>query len=254
MDFRGYTPFLDQPDPRRVDLRASLGAIPRQLMVRTYYERGAVPVYALVDVSSSMRFEGGARKHELAAEIAASIAWSATRNGDAFGLVACDDNVRMELFEPPSTRRSVAIDIRRRLLAVRADMVASASALPQACERLRRSRSLVFLISDFYFEASLMRDVMESLSMHDVVPIVLWDRAEYIDLPRWGWARVRDMEGGGDRSLFLRPALARRIRDAYAERQDWLASQCREYGVRPPFYVHDVFHGDLLTRHMLETC
>lgn len=253
-DFRGYAPFLDQPDPRRVDLRASLGVMPRRLMVRIFHERGAVPVYALVDLSASMRFEGRACKHLLAAEIAASIAWSSTRHGDAFGLVACDDAVRMELFEPPSTRRAAALDIYRRLLASRGDKAASATALPQASDRLRHSRSLVFLISDFHFSADLMRGVMESLSMHDVVPIVLWDRGEYVDLPRWGWARVRDMERGGERALFLRPELARRIRDAYAARRDWLASQCRAYGARTPFYVDDAFHGDHLTRHMLETC
>lgn len=253
-DFRGYAPFLDQPDPRRIDLRASLGAVPRRLMVRTFNERGAVTVYALVDISASMRFEGCARRHVLAAEIASSIAWSSTRHGDAFGLVACDDAVRVELFEPPSTRRAVALDIHRRLLAAYGDGAAGASALSQAAGRLRRSRSLVFLISDFHFDDGLMRRVMESLSMHDVVPIVLWDRAECVDLPRWGWARVRDMEGGGERSLFLRPKLAQRIHDAYAARRDWLASQCRAYGARPPFYVDDAFHGDHLERHMLETC
>jgi len=254
-DFRGYASFLDHPDPRRIDARATLSSMPRRLMVRTFNERGAITVYAVIDLSASMRFEGVAQKHVLAAEIAASIAWSATRGGDAFGLLACDETLRLELFEPPTTRRGMANEIRRRLLACRPlHQEARATALPQVAAHLHRARSLVFLISDFHFDDGLRRSVLESLSAHDVVPIVLWDPAEYRDLPRWGWARVRDMEGGGERALFLRPALAESIRVAHEARRAALVSQCRQWGTRRPFFVEDRFRAEHLTRHMLETC
>lgn len=253
-DFRGYAPFLDNPDPRRVDPRASLGSIPRRLMVRTFNERSAVTVYAVVDLSASMRFAGVVHKHAMVADIAAAVAWSATRGGDAFGLVACDDVVRPDLFELPAIRRSAAEDVRRRLLACPPRSGAQAFALALAAPYLRRERSLVFLISDFHFDAGLLRQVLESLSMHDVVPVALWDGAEYRDLPRWGWARVRDMESGGERALFLRHDLAQNIRRAYEAKRKGLAAQCRRLGARPPFFVEDSFCAEHLTRHLLETC
>lgn len=253
-DFSGYAPFLDSPDPRRVDVRASLGSMPRRLMVRTYNERGAINVYAVVDLSASMHFAGVAHKQALAAEIAASVAWSATRGGDSFGLVACDDAVRLDLFEPPATRRGMAQEVRRRLLACSSHREARATALPQAAVHLHRARALVFLISDFHFDALMQQRTLESLAMHDVVPVVLWDGAEYRDLPRWGWARVRDMEGGGERVLFLRPALAQEMRRAYQQRLQALADLCRRQGVRPPFVVESRYHAEHLTHHLLETC
>jgi len=102
LDFCGYAPFLDYPNPRRLDLRASLRSIPRQYVVRSYYEHGAVNVYALVDMSSSMDYLGNTNKQKLVADISASIAWSANLSGDAFGLLASDDSIRSDLHIHPS--------------------------------------------------------------------------------------------------------------------------------------------------------
>ncbi|CAG0997773.1 hypothetical protein MTYP_02666 [Methylophilaceae bacterium] len=254
MDFRGYVPFLESPDPRRIDLRAGLRSVPRKLMVRAFYERGAVNVYAIVDASASMRFTGAGEKHRLAADIAASIAWSATRNGDNFALVVCDDKARADMFSAPSHRRNLAEDIRARCLQGSFYEGAGASALPLAVEHLRQKRSLVFLISDFHLEEKLLRKTLLSLTQHDVVPLVLWDSAEYRDIPAWGWARVRDMESGGSRSLFMRPSLALRIKASYAERRAGIVAMCRQAGARTPFFVEDRFCVEHLTRHLLEAC
>lgn len=253
-DFRGYANFLDHPDPRRIDVRATLGSIPRRLMVRSYHERGAITVYAIVDLSASMSFAGHSDKRMLAADVAASVAWSATRGGDAFGLMACDDTIRLELLQAPNRRRWVAEEVMTRLLSCERRRAVRATALPMVAEHLQRARALVFLISDFHFDDTLLRTTLESLSHHDVVPVVLWDLAEYQDLPSWGWARVRDMENGSEQSLFLRPALAERIRHVYAERRLTLAAICRRMGTRVPFFLEERFHAEHLTRHMMETC
>lgn len=252
-DFRGYVPFMENPNPRHMDLRASLRSVPQQLMVRSYHERGAIAVYAIVDLSASMRFAGASEKRVLAADIAASIAWSATRGGDAFGLVACDDALRSDLFLPPCSRRGVAVEVRDKLL--QAPFSAKgATALPVAAGQLRQKRSLVFILSDFHLEESLLRQTMTSLATHDVVPLVLWDSFEYADLPAWGWARVRDMESGRERSLFLRPRLHERIQSAYAERRARMVTLCKQAGARTPFFIRDQFKAELLTRHLLEAC
>ncbi|NOT66765.1 MAG: DUF58 domain-containing protein [Methylophilaceae bacterium] len=250
-DFRGYVPFMQNPNPRHIDLRASLRSVPHQLMVRSYHERGAIAVVAIVDLSASMHFAGASEKRELAADIAASIAWSATRGGDAFGLIACDDSLRGDLFEPLSSRRGVAAEVRDKLMQS-TPLAKGANALPLAASQLRAKRSLVFLISDFHLEESLITQTITSLAAHDVVPLVLWDSAEYEDLPKWGWARVSDMETGGERSLFLRPRLTEQIKSAYAERRARIVTLCKQAGARTPFFIQDKFNAELLTRHLLE--
>lgn len=251
-EFSGHVPFIDHPDPRRLDIRASLRTFPRQFMARTYHQRSAVTVYALLDLSASMRFAGDTEKKHLLAEIAAAIAWSATRIGDAFGLIACDDGIREDLLISPSWRRGMAGEIHGLVRSAQIGDGKRSGALPYAVEAMRRGRSLVFLVSDFHLEVDLLDRTLASLAPHDVQPVVLWDRAEYADLPAWGWARVRDMESGRERSLFLRKALVQRIGARYDEHRRALAASCRSFGLRPPFYVEGRFDAGRLTRHLLE--
>ena len=222
-------------------------------MSRAYHERGAVAVYAVLDLSASMRFTGNSDKLKLVADIVASIAWSAVRSGDSFGLVACDNSVRFDLFEPPSHRLSLAEEIRNKLLADQSSSGQSdASALPLAAQQLRQKRSLVFLISDFHLPDALLTKTLTALAPHDVAPLVLWDSAEYRNIPTWGWARVRDMESGGNRSIFLRPSLAKQIKESYTERRQIIISKCLQAGTRTPFFIEDTFNAEQLTRHLLE--
>jgi uncharacterized protein (DUF58 family) len=251
-DFAGYVPFTDHPDPRRLDLRASLRTFPRQFMVRSFHQHGAITVYAVLDLSASMRFSGHADKQRLLADIAASIAWSATRNGDAFALVAADDEIRADLCVLPSRRTGVATEIHRQVLQASIEAGQRSGALPHAAQVTGRGRSLVFLVSDFHHQPAELDRTLRAFAAHDVQPLVLWDSAEYDDLPDWGWARVRDLENGGERSLFLRRKLVQRIRAAYAERRADLGRLCRNAGLRPPFFVENRFDADLLTRHLLE--
>ena len=260
-DFQSYVPFIEtriQDASIYVPLYVPCRI---HLMSRAYHERGAVAVYAIIDLSASMRFTGNSEKYQLMADIAASAAWSALRSGDSFGLVACDNVVRSDLFEPPTHRRGLADEIRTKLLKQQktnatetASKPLSASALPLAAQQLRQKRSLVFLISDFHISDVFLDKTLDSLAPHDVVPLVLWDSAEYNNIPAWGWARVRDMEGGGDRSLFLRPSLVRLIKTCYAERRKNIIAQCARAGTRAPFFIEDTFNAERLTRHLLEAC
>lgn len=254
LDFRGYVPFLESPDPRRIDIRASLRSVPKTLMSRAFYERGAVDVVVILDVSASMSFSGTGDKFQMAADIAASIAWSVTRHGDNFSLIACDDAVRLDIYSPPSHRLGVAQDIYTRLMNTGFNRGAGSSALVQAADHLRKKRSLVFLLSDFHLDQKLMKNTLHTLSAHDVIPVVLWDSAEYRDIPKWGWARVRDMEGRGDGALLMRPKLAEKIKHSYQQRRQEIIRLCKHAGTRTPFFAEDRFNAEQLSRHMLEAC
>lgn len=250
-DFRGFNHFLSYPDPKRIDVRRSLMVVPRTLMVRTFNERNAITVYAAIDASSSMAFAGDSNKWKLVAEIASAIAWSAARQGDAFGLCTADEELRLDLSEPVSSQRGVAQQVYQKIHSATLKSQSSASALPKLSTQLGNKKSLVFLISDFHLDAETLQASLQNMAIHDVVPIVLWDAAEYENIPAWGWARVRDMETGADASLFLRPKLLQKITDAYAQRRSALTTLCRKFGIRQPFFVGERFSAAQLSQHLL---
>lgn len=254
-DFSGFATLLACPDPKRLDVRASLRAIPKQLMVRTFYERSAIKVYAVNDISSSMAFVGKGNKQQLLLEIVESIAWSATRQGDAFGMLCCDDEIHNNLSILPTSRSMVTQEARSKLqhhfLHYPMHSEKSSQALPASAMNMSPQRALVFIISDFHLPDTLIRETYRAYAMHDVVPIVLWDACEFDDLPSWGLARLKEMETGVERSFFMRAALRQSIRLQAQSRRKLLAKFSQEYGYRPPFFVSKQFNATALTQHLL---
>jgi uncharacterized protein (DUF58 family) len=247
VDFFGYAPLLDRPDPRRLDLRASLRDPMEQLLVRVFRQRAAVPVYALADLSASMGFTGRARKLDVLAEFTASLGYSAYRSGDPFGFVGCDSAIRHDFYQPLSRAKAAGADIGQRLLAL-APAGAGSDGLLDAARLIGRRRALVFLISDFHFPVALLRRVLRALARHQVVPVVLTDAVEYEELPAFGIVRVRDPETGRQRTLLLRPSLRRRLRAMFLDHFEKLRRTFAAHGTAA-LWIRDGFHPDEITRY-----
>ena len=45
---------------------------------------------------------------------------------------------------------------------------------------------------------------LSKLTKHTLVPIILWNKSEYQDLPRFGIVSVTDPESGKEKTIFLR--------------------------------------------------
>ncbi|MFO1207471.1 MAG: DUF58 domain-containing protein [Burkholderiales bacterium] len=245
LDFRGHAPLLDLPDPRRLDVLASLRDPFENWKVRRYSQRTSVPVWLLADVSASMTFGGRARKLDVLADFALSLAYSAYRTGDPFGCIACDERVRDDALILPTHAKGAGLVAAEQLRAIAAPG-RSAQGLVQATGHLSRHRSLVFLASDFHFPDALLDQVLGGLARHEVVPIVLWDPAEYEDLPGFGLALLEDPESGRRRTLWLRPRLRERIAEAYAKRRAQLTRRFLDNGIRP-FFLTGAFQADALS-------
>ncbi|QSA98258.1 DUF58 domain-containing protein [Methylococcus sp. EFPC2] len=246
-DFLGHVPLIDHPDPRHLDIRATLADPAGQLMVRRYRQRAAIPVYLVADLSASMGFSGTQPKMELIAEFARSLAWSAWRSGDYFGLYACDHGIRPDLSLPLRAYKGLDEDLFDRLRRFRPS-ASDARSLAEVPNDMSREKSLIFLVSDFHLPDTELRGLLEAYAGHDLVPVVLWDSAEYEKLPRWGLAELRDPETGRRRRLFLRPALRENIRLSYTQRREELARLFAPYG-REPYFMVDRFDPDKLTHY-----
>jgi hypothetical protein len=247
--FRDQVPFLRLPDARRIDVRATLRDPFEGTHVRRFENRIAVEVWALVDLTASMRFRGESDRMALVAELCAELAASATRIGDAFGLVAYDRAVREDVLLPPSRRRGTAQFVAERLAAAPCAGTGAEGALA-AARRLAGRPKIVFLISDFRWPEELIRDVFDALAFHDIVPVLLADSAEDEALPAWGLLELDDLEGAGRRVVFMRPRLRQRWLEAERSRLEALRRLAAAHG-RPPFRLAGRFDAEALSRHLL---
>ena len=250
MEFRGHTTLLSYPDPRRIDIRQTIRDPLEQVHVRLFNQKSATPVYVICDLSGSMNFGHGRRKIQLAAEIAESVAHSSTRSADPFGFIGFDDEVRDEWISRASVKPHRAFELTDRLKAYHPEAVSS-TGLMDAFKYLPRERSLIFLISDFHIPLEQLKDSLSMLLRHQIVPMVLWDAAEYRNLPEFGITSVADAETGAKRTLFIRQELRERIVQSFEDRRAAINSLFLSFDM-PPFFVEGDFDADALTEYFYQ--
>lgn len=245
MEFSHHVGLLDAPDPRRLDLHASLKDPFENWLVRRFRQRSGISVYVLADLSASMGFSGNTRKLDVLADLTHALAYSTHRAGDRFGFFGCDETLRADWFMPASQQAGAGIALAQRLREL-APSGAHAGGLLEATLHLARQRSLVFLVSDFHFPLEALDALLARLTQHQVVPTVLWDRAEFERAPRWGLARLRDSESARTRFVFLTPRFATDLARIYAHRRAEL-TQCFMRHRTPPLFLLDGFNADDVT-------
>lgn len=248
VEYLGSVPFASQPDARHLDVRAMLADPFGQLTVKRFRQRAAIPVWLLADVSASMGFAG---KLARLAEFGEAVAWSAWRTGDPFGCFACDGAIQRDLSLPLRWHKGVAADWRGQIGQFE-PRSGQHQGLLEAALQLGRQRALVFLVSDFHVPDAELAACFDALALHDVVPVVVWDRGEYESLPDWGLAEVQDAETGARRRLFLRPALRQKIAASYAARREDLIKLCSVHG-RAPFFLPGRFEADAMTDYFYQS-
>jgi uncharacterized protein (DUF58 family) len=248
-EFRGHARLQDAPDVRRLDIHASLRDPFGNWIVRRHSQRQALPVAIVADLSASMGFEGAQRKLEVLADFTESLSQSAWRQGDSFSFIGCDEAVRSDFGLPPSRARGAGAAVAQALRKL-VPQGCSADGLRDAHRHLPRRRGLVFLVSDFHLPLADLAVVLDSLATHAVVPVVLWQTAEFALGPARGLAQVIDPETGARRWLWWRPALRARWLAAQAERREALCQTFRAARLSPLFLC-GAFDADAVTRHFV---
>lgn len=245
--FRGHADWLDAPDARRLDLRATLRDPLQRWRVRLHAQPRAQPVWLIADVSGSMAFGAPQRKLDVLADFARSLAWSAWRTGDPFGAAACDDTLRTDLWWPCAHRSAAAQGLPRQLAALQPEGRGSRG-LAQGAALLGRTRALVFLASDFHVPTDALERCLAAFALHWVVPVVVWDAHEWLPDAAPGLLPLVDAETGARRLLWWRPALRERWQQAALARREALAEVFARAGLRP-LYLEGRFDADAVTRH-----
>jgi uncharacterized protein (DUF58 family) len=195
--------------------------------VKKYIEERELTVLLLVDVSASSAFTStGMTKRQLAAEVAATLAFAAVANNDRAGLVTFSD--RIERFVPPGKSRTHVLRMVRELLyAEPAGRGTDIGAALAYVTRVARRRAIVFVLSDF-FDEGYERQLRAAAARHDVLALTLNDPRE-MELPDVGLLELEDAETGA-RALVdttdarTRAAYAQRAADRIARRRRALAA------------------------------
>ncbi|MGR9088215.1 MAG: DUF58 domain-containing protein [Gammaproteobacteria bacterium] len=228
--FKQFQPLMASPDPRRIDLRASVLDPFDSYRVRVYQQLSAISVYVIADLSASM---GYGLKQQSLARFLLNAAHSAALYRDSFGFIGGHDDIEQRWLLPAGQNLSriefIASDLATKRLQGRAKGLLKAPAY------LPARKSLVFIVSDFYWPLDDLRRLLGALQAHDVVPLVLWDSHEYDRLPVWGMVGFQDMERGRRRALFMRPSLHWKIVAAYEKRRNMLSGLFRSFGNEPVF-------------------
>jgi uncharacterized protein (DUF58 family) len=214
MAFSESRAYVPGDEPRHVDWNVTArmgeahGKETGQLFVKQYVEERELTLLLAVDLSGSLSFGTGARsKRQLAAEVAALLAFSALRNGDKVGLCLFTDEIEL-LVQPRKGRSHVMRILREILTAEPRGTGTDIGAAVQKVVHLSRQRAIVALITDLVdpasegggqaeFLARLERPFRMLAKRHDLMLVEVGDPAER-ELPDVGLVRMKDPETGKD--------------------------------------------------------
>jgi len=183
--------------------------------VKKFTEEREMTVMLMVDVSASGTFGSvDLSKRELAAEVAAILAFSAINNNDKVGLLLFSDHV--EMFIAPKKGRMHTLRLIREMLYFEpkgkgTDMAAALEYINKVITR----RAVVFMISDF-----IAPDYTKALTVasrrHDVVAMPVHDPGEE-QLPDVGLITFEDAETGEQIEI---NTSSRGVRNAFAAEEE----------------------------------
>ncbi len=198
--------------------------------VKIFEEERELTVMLLVDVSGSGRFGTQSQfKEELAAEVAATLAFSAIANNDKVGVILFSD--RIEKFIPPKKGRQHILRIIRELITFRPESNGTdiAQALAYFNNIIKR-RCTAFLLSDF-FDRGYDDALKIAAGKHDLVALRLVDRREE-HLENLGLVKFYDPESTETLWVDTGSAAVRRVVDARARQQaEQTERNMRRYGI-----------------------
>ena len=160
--------------------------------VKRFIEERELTVMLLVDASASQSF-GTVRqeKRDVAAELAAILAFSAISNNDKVGLIAFTDTV--ERFVPPRKGLRHALRLIRDVLYFQP--VRKGTCIQHGLDylnRVIRRRCIAFLLSDF-LDRGFERSLKHAGRRHDLIALHIADPKEK-ELPPVGLVQLEDAE------------------------------------------------------------
>jgi len=184
--------------------------------VKVFEEERELTVMLLIDVSGSQDFGSKKQsKHDLAIEIAATIALSAIQNNDKIGAILFSD--RIEKYIPPKKGRKHALLLIREMINITPQSKQTNLNVPAEflCGVVKR-RCTAFLISDFVAQHDFEHTLQMAANKHDLIAIQTYDDMAK-ELPDVGLLQLEDAESG---EMVVVDSGSKTVRREYKQRWD----------------------------------
>ncbi|MDR0724332.1 MAG: DUF58 domain-containing protein [Endomicrobium sp.] len=160
--------------------------------IKLFAEERELTVIFLIDVSASQNFGSFSKlKSEIAAEVAALLAFSALKNNDRAGMLSFTDKIE-KIITPRKGKNNILRIINEILNSKPGGRKTSISKALKALNGIWRKKAVVFLISDFQDE-DYKRDLIITSKRHDLICIKIEDLKE-VSLPKIGLIEMEDPE------------------------------------------------------------
>lgn len=212
MSFSEVREYLPGDDVRDIDWNVT--ARTGKPHVKVYEEERELTMMLLVDVSGSMDFgTAQASQRETAAEIAATLAFSAIKNNDKVGVIFFTD--RIENYIPPKKGRRHILYIIRELLSFEPqEHLTDMKGCLEYFLRMTSRRCICFLVSDFVGSGDFLRELSIAGRKHDFIALRVFDE-RMRSLPDIGMLKTEDAESG--RVAYIDTS-SEKVRNLHAER------------------------------------
>jgi uncharacterized protein (DUF58 family) len=193
MEFDEVREYVPGDDIRSIDWNVT--ARTGSPHIKKFVEEREMTVMLVVDVSASNLFGSGSQmKRDLAAEVAAVLAFSAIRNNDRIGLILFAEEV--EKYIPPKKGTRHVLRLVREMLSHQPQgKGTNAAPALNYLNHVSTRKSVTFLISDFIFSDPYEQLLKITARRHDLISVVIGDKRE-IAWPDIGVVNWRDAETG----------------------------------------------------------
>ncbi len=200
--------------------------------VKVYEEERELTMMLLIDVSPSRMFGSTElTKKNMITEIAATLAFSASKNNDKVGCILFSD--RVERFIPPKKWRSHILAIIRELVGFQPK--GHGTNISEALRYLvgvNKKRTTSFLLSDLINSEEDMPHLDDALKIasmkHDIMAINVYDQRDK-ELPNVGIIEMRDAETGRTEWMDTSSRAVRRYwSECYDQRNEAIKSMLRQ--------------------------
>lgn len=167
----------------------------REPHVKVFEEEKELSVFLVIDVSASMFFgKTEDSKIELAAELLATIGFSAAKRNDKVGAVFVSDQI--EFFIPPKKGLAHIYFLIEKLIAFKpVSKQTNLDAALASTQKLIKQRGVCIVISDFLQQNLTKNEFQKLAKKHDVIAFQVYDKGE-MELPSVGYIQWYNTETG----------------------------------------------------------
>jgi uncharacterized protein (DUF58 family) len=231
-EFAELREYVYGDDVRKIDWKttAKLG----KPFVKIYREERELNVVVVSMLGGSMYFGTVRQKSDVAAEIVATLGFSAVKNSDLFSHMLFADRL-YDLSRPSKKLFSVHKAVDEITAFEPLGKVADYQALTETLNSRLRKKALLFIISDFVGEV----DLKLLSKKHDIFAVVVRDKFEE-DPSELGYLRLVDMETKQSFEGNIDASALKQYKKALHENDEKLYREFKKQGIRfAKVYTHE---------------